>query len=227
MDVILIIWCFNFKLCGYLEKHFIYPNLTYTRTAFDFIPIKYIFICVYHNQRAINRTENETKKVLYDILFFNSMLLPLVFDVCRILATNSRNRKHMWRFRGEMFFNHRNENLTYLAFIYLPLHYITSPYLEATYILHCIHVWKPCPMFVLFLSNKFVSSILTKLDCLTKYPSAERQERIAGKDHSASLMPIMNMSFQQIIEIHNRMYNYLMLKITRWDIIFVILHLLT
>lgn len=159
MDVILIIWCFNFKLCGYLEKHFIYPNLTYTRTAFDFIPIKYIFICVYHNQRAINRTENETKKVLYDILFFNSMLLPLVFDVCRILATNSRNRKHMWRFRGEMFFNHRNENLTYLAFIYLPLHYITHRIskLHTFYIAYTCENLAQC-LFSFFRTSSLVAS---------------------------------------------------------------------
>ena len=49
----------------------------------------------------------------------------LIFVMCRILTTNSRNRKRMWRFHdesGKTFW--KIEILTYLAFIFLSLYYV-------------------------------------------------------------------------------------------------------
>ena len=108
--------------------------------------------------------------------------------MCRILTTNSRNRKHMWRFHGEsgkMFW--KIEILTYLAFIFLPLYCVTFTVFQSY---ARIHVWKPYPMFVPFLWNEFVSSILAESDCLseTKHPFAKRQERNHGARIIASLL---------------------------------------
>lgn len=149
-----MIFSLYFLLVNYVKLFNIFSEFIFLIIFFNYFCHKtdYFYYNIYYNELEVyNRTETETKNIRHYFILISLSLVSL----CYFHDKYAKSKIYcIFAVKVVQYFS--IEILTYLEFSFFLI--ITSLY-HIPKLYTCIHVWKPCPMFVLFLLNEFVGNI--------------------------------------------------------------------